>query len=100
MSKSTYKNKQIKVNNIPLGNLFKHIGDVISSNNESLNSIMNKIHVGSSKTYLLQIIYNFNLENSTKELGINQDKINEMKIKRDSMNRPNSINNKRQMYEK
>ena len=55
MSKSTYPKKKIKVNNINLGNLFKHIGDVISSNNDSLNSIMNKINVVSSNRIYLKI---------------------------------------------
>ena len=54
-NKNAYRSQKIKLNSIPLGNLFKHIGEVISNNNinnnENFNHIFSKFNVNSSKYY-------------------------------------------------
>ena len=47
-----YRSQKIKLNSIPLGNLFKHIGEVISNsnnnNNNDFNHIFSKFNVATS----------------------------------------------------
>jgi hypothetical protein len=53
-NKNTYRSQKIKLNSIPLGNLFKHIGEVISNNNlvnnnDNFNHLFSKVNLNSSK---------------------------------------------------
>ncbi len=56
-SKSTNKNIKVKITNLPVGNLFKQIGEVISGGhqNENLNNLINKLH--NQNRNLIQQIY-------------------------------------------
>jgi hypothetical protein len=56
-NKNTYRSQKIKLNSIPLGNLFKHIGEVISNNNlvnnnDNFNHLFSKVNLNSSKLFL------------------------------------------------
>jgi len=55
---NTFKSqKAVKLNNIPLGNLFKHIGEVISNNSNQHNNIYDRERVNSKNRILFTYIF-------------------------------------------
>ena len=53
LNQNNNKNQKVKITNLPLGNLFKQIGEVISGGhqNENLANLINKLGNQNSKIY-------------------------------------------------